>query len=80
MQEQTREARVLLDKLQREVLAAENSLNNKQAAQLVEANEKLILSALHAHSNAEASALAMDEMSQWAEHDALAYLTLPLPV
>jgi diguanylate cyclase (GGDEF)-like protein len=62
--------------LRRQVAAARIELVSGRAAHLVEANEHLVLAALGARSDAEASQRAMREMAQAAELDNLTGLAL----
>ena len=68
-------ARAELARLRADVVAAERQLGSRQAAQLLEANEQLVLSALRARTDAEtaaeAAAEALKEASRSAELDAL---------
>lgn len=61
-------------RLQRDIAAAEASLSNGQAAQLVEANEQLVLAALRAHQENDEMARAFERVSNSAELDGLTEL------
>jgi diguanylate cyclase len=74
LEQQTELARAALNRLQVDVLAAQALLGSSQAAQLREANEQLVLSALRARREAEAAAQALHEVSRSAELDALTQL------
>ncbi len=74
LQERTREARILLTRLQDEVAAAENSLEGDRSSQLVEANEHLVLAMLRAHADAETDAQILDEVSRSIKLDVLTSL------
>lgn len=71
-------ARVELTRVRRDVVAAEGQLGSRQAAQIVEANEQLVLSAVRAQMDADtaaqASSEALKEASRSAEFDALTEL------
>jgi diguanylate cyclase (GGDEF)-like protein len=55
-------------------IASENVLSSRKAAELVEANEQLVLAALRAHGDAEAAATALKQLSRSAGIDALTEL------
>jgi diguanylate cyclase (GGDEF)-like protein len=55
-------------------IASENVLSSSKAAELVEANEQLVLAALRAHADAEAAAAALQQLSRSAGIDALTEL------
>ncbi|HJW10798.1 MAG TPA: diguanylate cyclase [Albitalea sp.] len=74
LQQQIEEARALLGRLQRDVAEAENNLNSIQTAQLLEANEQLVLAVLRAQIDAETAAHALDDMSRSSELDTLTEL------
>jgi signal transduction histidine kinase/CheY-like chemotaxis protein len=67
LQGQVDEARALLIRLRQQVTETEGGLANNQAAQLLEANEQLVLSTLRAQAEAVTTVLALDEASQSAE-------------
>lgn len=67
-------ARALLVRLLQEVVVAERHLGRKPAAQLVEANQQLVVSALLYQDEAEASALALQRASRTAGLDPLTQL------
>ena len=66
--------RSVLVRLLQEVVRAECRLDNSQAAQLLEANERLVVTALSAQSDAERAAQLLSDMSRVAELDALTQL------
>ena len=68
------EARALLVRLLQDVVVAESRMNVHQAAQLLEANEELVLAALHAQSDADTAAQALDEASRLTGTDPLTHL------
>ena len=68
------EARALLVRLLQDVVVAESRMNVHQAAQLLEANEELVLAALHAQSDADTAAQALDEASRLTGTDPLTQL------
>jgi diguanylate cyclase len=67
-------ARAELAQLRADVVAAEHQLGSRQAAQILEANEQLVLSALRARTDAETAAEALNEASRSAGLDALTEL------
>jgi len=74
LQQRVAHTRAALSRLQLDVVEAESRLGSSQAAQLVEANEQLVLAMLRARTDAEAAAQAMDVVSRSAELDALTEL------
>ena len=74
LRQQAEQAREALNRLHRDMIEAENLLDSHQSAKLIEANERLVLAALRARSEAEAAARALDELSRSAEFDALTAL------
>ncbi len=58
------EARAVLVRLLQDVVVAESRLNVSQTAQLLEANEELVVAALHAQSDADTATQALDEASR----------------
>ena len=68
------EMRSVLIRLLQDVVVAESRVSSSQAAQLVEANEQLVVSALRAQTDAVTTALALDELSQSAQFDPLTKL------
>lgn len=74
LQQQAEQARAALARLHRDLAEAENLLNSNQSARLIEANERLVLAALIARSDAEAASRALEELSRSAEFDALTAL------
>jgi diguanylate cyclase (GGDEF)-like protein len=75
LRREVEQARAELARMRADVAAAEGHFGTRQAAQLLEANEQLVLSALRAQTQAdtasEAAAEALRQASQWAELDAL---------
>ncbi|MDB5802561.1 MAG: hypothetical protein JWL63_3500 [Rhodocyclales bacterium] len=65
------ESRAVLARLQQEVADTENRLSSHQSAQLLEANEQLVLRMLSALTEAEATGRALKEVARSAELDAL---------
>ncbi|NRF65695.1 sensor histidine kinase [Aquincola sp. S2] len=65
------QARDQLVQLRSDLGQAESQLGSRLAAQLLEANEHLVLSALRAHSDAETATAALHEAAESAELDAL---------
>lgn len=63
--------RSVLTRLLQDVVQAEHRLDGNQAAQLLQANEQLVLTALSAQTQAETAAGALDDISRSAELDAL---------
>jgi diguanylate cyclase (GGDEF)-like protein len=74
LQQQAERARESLTRLKRDVVEAESQLGSRQAAQLLEANEQLVLAMLQAQSDAETTARALSQASRSAELDALTEL------
>lgn len=74
MRQELDRARAELDQVRADVLAAEIQLGSRQSAQILEANEQLVLSAMRAQTDAEAAAEALKEASRSAEFDALTEL------
>jgi diguanylate cyclase (GGDEF)-like protein len=78
LQRAVERARSELTQLREDVIAAQRTLHGSQAAQLLEANEQLVLSAVRAQTDAEVTAQeaerALREMSRSAEQDALTEL------
>jgi diguanylate cyclase len=68
------EARAHLAELNLEVEAAEIRLENSDSAQLLEANQNLVLSTLHAQEDADVCAESLKNVSQAARFDALTEL------
>lgn len=64
LEQQAQELRALLIRLQRQVADAEGALDSRQSAQLIEANEQLVLSMLRTQREAETCAEALQEVSQ----------------
>jgi len=74
LRQQAEQARATLARLQLDVDEAESRLGSSQAAQLLEANEQLVLAMLRAQSDAETAALVLNDVSRSAELDALTEL------
>jgi diguanylate cyclase (GGDEF)-like protein len=74
LQVQAEAARAELGRLRRDLAAAENRLSSSKAAQLLEANEQLVLAMLVAQAHAETAAQALQEASRSAEFDTLTEL------
>lgn len=74
LQRKIDEARAVLARLLQDVVAAENRTDVSQTAQMLEANEELVVAAMHAQSDADTAAQALDEASHRAGHDALTEL------
>ena len=74
LQRQIGDARIELAELHADATEALALVNSHQAAALLEANERLVLTALHAQSIADTATLALDEASRTAELDALTAL------
>ncbi|HEX7441463.1 MAG TPA: hypothetical protein VF319_15345, partial [Caldimonas sp.] len=74
LQRQAEQARAELTRLRRDLEEAKGRLDGSHAAQLLEANEQLLLAALRAQTDAEAAAdtaaRTLDEVSRSAELDA----------
>ena len=66
--------RSVLIRLLQDVVAAEKRLTGSEAAQLLEANEQLVIAAMQSQVEAETAAQALDEISRSAELDALTQL------
>jgi diguanylate cyclase (GGDEF)-like protein len=75
LRREVEQARAELARVRADVAAAEVHFGGSQAAQILEANEQLVLSALRAQTQAdtaaEAAAEALKQASRWAEFDAL---------
>lgn len=63
--------RAVLVRLLQDVIVAESTLGANAAAQLLEANEKLVVSALRNQTDAETASQALDQVSRSADLDAL---------
>ena len=74
LQQETERARATLNRVQLDVIAAQALLGNSDAARLREANEQLVISALHARTDAETATRALHDASRSAELDALTQL------
>jgi diguanylate cyclase len=68
------QARAELARVRADVAAAQGQFGSIQAAQIVEANEQLVLSALRAQTDADTAAQALQAASRSAEFDALTEL------
>jgi len=68
------EARADLNRLLQDLAAAEGRMSKSQAALLLEANEELVLAALHAQAIAETAAQELSNVSQSAALDAMTQL------
>ena len=64
-------ARAVLLRLLQEVVVAENRLNNHQAAQVLEANEQLVVAALRNQAEAQAATQSLTDVTRLAELDPL---------
>jgi len=71
---QTAQARAELKRLQRDIADAEDRLGRTEAAQLLEANEHLVVGILRAKTDAETAAQALSAVSRSAAFDALTQL------
>jgi diguanylate cyclase (GGDEF)-like protein len=74
LQSQVDSARVLLARLLQEVGIAESRVGKSQTAQLLQANEQLVLTALRNQTEAESAAKVLDRVSRSAERDPLTQL------
>ena len=74
LQRKIEEARAVLARLLQDMVAAESRLDFSRTARMLEANEELVVAALHAQSDADTAAQALDEASHSAGHDALTQL------
>lgn len=68
------QARAVLVRLLQDVVVAESRMSVSQAARLLEANEELVLAALHAQSDADTAAQALDDVSRTTGIDPLTQL------
>ena len=71
LQDETVQQRVLLARLQREIVEVQARLDTEHVAELVEANEHLVLALLQAQSDAVTDAKALNEVTRSAQLDAL---------
>ena len=81
LQQQTVEARATLARVQQDVAEAEGALGRTHAAQLLEANEQLVLAAVRAQAQADVRERELNDAARSAERDALTALpnrVLPL--
>ena len=74
LEHQTELTRATLSRLRQEVAEAQSRLGSIQSAQLLEANEQLVLSAVRSQTDADTAAQALRELSRSAELDALTQL------
>ncbi len=74
VQSQVEAMRAVLTRLLQDVVQAESRLDANQAAQLLEANEQMVLTAVRSQTDAETAAQALDQASRSAEHDPLTQL------
>lgn len=74
LQGKIEDARAVLVRLLQDVIVAENRLNVSDTARLLEANEELVVAALHAQSDADTAAQALDEVAQTVGRDPLTHL------
>lgn len=74
LQSQVESARAVLVRLLQDTVEAELRFGSSQAAQLLEANEQLLMSALHNQIEAETATLALSEVARSAELDGLTHL------
>ena len=72
--DETLRARIALKQVERDIEQAQGQLARTQAAQLLEANENLVLAVLHARTEAETATMALNEVSRSGELDALTQL------
>ena len=74
VQRKVEAARAVLLRLLQEVVVAESRLSNSQSAQILEANEQLVLTALRNQAEAQTATLALSDVTRSAETDALTQL------
>jgi len=74
LREQTTQARAGLKEVLRDIAEAQSQLGQAQAAQLLEANEQLVLAIVRAKTEAETAAMALDAASRSSDFDALTSL------
>lgn len=74
VQRKVNAARAVLVRLLQDVVVAESRLGNSQAAQILEANEQLVVTALHNQEQAQTASQALSEVTRAAELDALTQL------
>ena len=74
LQQQTEQARRVLNRLNQNLVEVENSLDGSQSSRLLEANEQLMHAALLASSHADTVKQALEQVSRAAELDALTQL------
>ncbi|GAA4858186.1 diguanylate cyclase domain-containing protein [Luteimonas vadosa] len=74
LHERTDDERAVLARLQGEVAQAAKGLGGMRSAQLIEANERLVLAMVHAQSVADRAAKAFEEALRPSEHDPLTAL------
>jgi diguanylate cyclase (GGDEF)-like protein len=80
LRDQIDQARAHLAGLQRQIVAAEDQLDNSQQAHLLEANARLLSATLRARTDAETATRALEEMTRASELDALTQLPGPAPL
>jgi diguanylate cyclase len=71
LDEQAQALRAELAHLRRDLDQVHNEISATQAAQLLEANERLVLTALHAETIAEAALSKLGELTRWSQRDVL---------
>jgi diguanylate cyclase (GGDEF)-like protein len=74
LQDEIEAARAVLFRLLQDVVVAESRPGNSQAAELLEANEQLVVAALRDQTDSETAAKALTEVSRSAEFDPLTQL------
>jgi diguanylate cyclase (GGDEF)-like protein len=74
LQRQTQEARLELARVQADLAAAQERLGSHPVQQLLEANEQLVLDAMHSREVADSTALLLVELTRSSELDALTRL------
>lgn len=74
LQAETTAARTVLDGVRQEVAEAERYLGSTQVAQLVDVNEKLVVTVLQAQTEADTARMALSEAVETGERDALTQL------
>ncbi|MFC5435487.1 diguanylate cyclase domain-containing protein [Rhodanobacter umsongensis] len=71
LNQQAERLRMRLAKLRQNLAQVQRDFNDSHAAQLKEANEKLVLAALHADTNAESAISDLDQLLRVSQRDAL---------
>jgi diguanylate cyclase (GGDEF)-like protein len=74
LREQTHAARAELERVQADLSAAQERLDSHPVQQLLEANEQLVLDAIHSREVADSTALLLVELTRSSELDALTRL------